>query len=80
MHYTANMILKDELNAEDMVHDTFLTLTDYYDRINEEDPVGTWNYIVTILKNKLLQFYKMKNKKLSLVESEKGIRTILRDM
>ena len=29
MHYTANMILKDELNAEDMVHDTFLTLTDY---------------------------------------------------
>ena len=21
MHYTANMILKDELNAEDMVHD-----------------------------------------------------------
>ena len=42
MHYTANMILKDELNAEDMVHDTFLTLTDYLDRINEEDPVGTW--------------------------------------
>ena len=33
MHYTANMILKDELNAEDMVHDTFLTLTDYIDRI-----------------------------------------------
>ena len=42
MHYTANMILKDELNAEDMVHDTFLTLTDYLDRINEEDSVGTW--------------------------------------
>lgn len=69
MHYTANMILKDELNAEDMVHDTFLTLTDYLDRINEEDPVGTWNYIVTILKNKCYNFIK-KNKKLSLVESE----------
>ena len=63
------MILKDELNAEDMVHDTFLTLTDYLDRINEEDPVGTWNYIVTILKNKCYNFIK-KNKKLSLVESE----------
>lgn len=24
MHYTASIILKDELNAEDMVHDTFL--------------------------------------------------------
>ena len=69
MHYTANMILKDELNAEDMVHDTFLTLTDYLDRINEEDPVGTWNYIVTISKNKCYNFIK-KNKKLSLVESE----------
>ena len=56
MHYTANMILKDELNAEDMVHDTFLTLTDYLDRINEEDSVGTWNYIVTILKNKCYNF------------------------
>ena len=42
MHYTANMILKDEL---------------------------TWNYIVTILKNKCYNFIK-KNKKLSLVESE----------
>ena len=69
MHYTANMILKDELDAEDMVHDTFLTLTDYLDRINEEDPVGTWNYIVTILKNKCYNFIK-KNKKLNLVESE----------
>lgn len=69
MHYTANMILKDELNAEDMVHDTFLTLTDYLDRINEEDPVGTWNYIVTILKNKCYNFIK-KNKKMNLVESE----------
>lgn len=69
MHYTANMILKDELNAEDMVHDTFLTLTDYLDRINEEDSVGTWNYIVTILKNKCYNFIK-KNKKMNLVESE----------
>ena len=51
------------------IYDTFLTLTDYLDRINEEDPVGTWNYIVTILKNKCYNFIK-KNKKLSLVESE----------
>lgn len=69
MHYTANIILKDELNAEDMVHDTFLTLTEYLDRINEEDAVGTWNYIVTILKNKCYNFLK-KNKKLNLVENE----------
>lgn len=69
MHYTANIIIKDELNAEDMVHDTFLTLTDYLDRIDEEDSIGTWNYIVTILKNKCYNFIK-KNKRLELTESE----------
>ena len=52
MHYTASILLKSEIEAEDIVHDTFLTLTDYLDRIDEKDSVGTWNYIVTILKNR----------------------------
>ena len=29
MHYTASILLKSEIEAEDIVHDTFLTLTDY---------------------------------------------------
>ena len=62
MHYTASVILKDKLNAEDMVHDTFLTLTDYLDRIDEEDFTGTWNYIATILKNKCYNFIKRSKK------------------
>ena len=66
MHYTASVILKDKLNAEDMVHDTFLTLTDYLDRI---DFTGTWNYIATILKNKCYNFIK-KSKKIELIADD----------
>ena len=69
MHYTASVILKDKLNAVDMVHDTFLTLTDYLDRIDEEDFTGTWNYIATILKNKCYNFIK-RSKKIELIADD----------
>lgn len=69
MHYTASILLKSEIEAEDIVHDTFLTLTDYLDRIDEKDSVGTWNYIVTILKNKCYNFLK-RNKRIELTEDE----------
>lgn len=69
MHYTANILLKSEMEAEDMVHDTLLTLTDYLDRIDEKDSIGTWNYIVTILKNKCYNFMK-RNKRMELTEDE----------
>lgn len=69
MHYTASILLKSEIEAEDIVQDTFLTLTDYLDRIDEKDSVGTWNYIVTILKNKCYNFLK-RNKRIELTEDE----------
>ena len=69
MHYTASILLKSEIEAEDIVHDTFLTLTDYLDRIDEKDSVGTWNYIVTILKNKCYNFIK-RSKKIELIEDD----------
>lgn len=69
MHYTASILLKSEIEAEDIVHDTFLTLTDYLDRIDEKDSVGTWNYIVTILKNNCYNFLK-RNKRIELTEDE----------
>ena len=69
MHYTASILLKSEIEAEDIVHDTFLTLTDYLDRIDEKDSVGTWNYIVTILKNKCYNFIK-RSKKIELIADD----------
>ena len=69
MHYSASILLKSQIEAEDMVHETFLTLIDYLDRIDENDSVGTWNYIVTILKNKCYNFLK-RNKRIELTENE----------
>lgn len=58
MQYTAFCILKDEQEAENMVHDTFVTLTDHLDAIVDVESPRTWNYIVTILKNKCFNFQK----------------------
>lgn len=52
MFYTALKILGDAPEAENIVHDTFLTLAENLERIDGVNNKRTWNYIVTILKNK----------------------------
>lgn len=69
MQYVAFQILKDTQEAENMVHDTFVTLIDYLDKIDEADCHGTWNYIVTILKNKCFNFLK-RNQKITYLEDD----------
>lgn len=54
MYYVACGYMKDESDAEDMVHETFLTLTKNMDKLSKKDCHKTWNYIVTILKNKCI--------------------------
>ncbi len=67
MQYVAASIVKDKQAAENMVHDTFLTLTENMDKIGEAECHKTWNYIVTILKNKCFNYLK-REKKLSFGE------------
>lgn len=62
MHFTASSILKDDKEAEDIVHDTFVTLIDHLDNINEIESPRTWNYIVTILKNKCYNYIKRRKR------------------
>lgn len=62
MQYVAESILKDSNEAENVVHDTFLAIIDNLGNINENDCHKTWNYIVTILKNKCFNVLQ-KNKK-----------------
>lgn len=52
MFYTALKILGDAPEAENVVHDTFLILAENLERIDGVNNKKTWNYIVTILKNK----------------------------
>lgn len=67
MHYSAFRILMDEQEAENLVHDTFVTLIDHLDQIDETDCHRTWNYIVTILKNKCYNYLK-RQKRIELQE------------
>lgn len=63
MQYIAESILNDSGEAENVVHDTFLTLIENLEKVDDKDCHKTWNYIVTILKNKCFNIIK-KNKKI----------------
>lgn len=58
MQYVAYEILQDEHEAENIVHDTFVTLIGVLDHVDESDCCKAWNYIVTILKNKCFNYLK----------------------
>lgn len=69
LQYVAVSILKDSHEAENIVHDTFLTIIDNLDKIDEIECNKTWNYIVTILKNKCFNYIK-KQKRCDVVDTE----------
>lgn len=52
MFYTALKLLEDASEAENIVHDTFLILAEHLEQIGNVRNKKTWNYIVTILKNR----------------------------
>ena len=52
MFYIALKLLEDSSEAENIVHDTFLILSEHLERIGNIKDKKTWNYIVTILKNR----------------------------
>lgn len=69
MQYVAYSILKDEQEAENIVHDTFMALLKLLDKIHEDDCHKTWNYIATIVKNKCFNYLK-KQKKIQLSDED----------
>jgi RNA polymerase sigma-70 factor (ECF subfamily) len=69
MYYVANSVLHDEQKAEDMVHETFLTLVDNMNKISGVQCQETWNYIVTILKHKCYNWLK-REKRWEYVDTE----------
>lgn len=69
MFYTAILILKEKQEAENVVHDTFLVLANHLDQITDTGSRKTWNYIVTILKNKCID-QKRKQSRIGSLEDE----------
>lgn len=62
MYAVAYKILKNPEDAEDVVHDSFQALIENLDKIQEIHCHKTWNYIVTIVKNKAITRYNKKKK------------------
>lgn len=50
LYTTALEMLKDHAASEDIVHETFLILIDNIDKVNEQESMKTWNYLVTIVR------------------------------
>lgn len=62
MYHVAYSILQNSLDAEDIVHDTFLTILPKVDEMVKSPESKNWNFMLTILKNKAYNLYKWKRK------------------
>ena len=60
MYAVAFKILHNENDAEDIVHESFKTIIENFEKINDISCHKTWNYIVTIVKNKSFTLYQKK--------------------
>ena len=62
MFFVANMILKDEYLAEDAVHQAFLRIIDNLDKIYKIDCHKTKGFIVIIVENIAIDFYRKRKR------------------
>lgn len=62
MFYTANRIIKDEYLAEDIVHQAFLRIMDNLDKIDENNCHKTKAFIVVIVENIAIDFYRKRKR------------------
>lgn len=62
MLFTAYGILHNRQDAENIVQDSFIALIENLEKIDKISCHKTWNYIVTIVKNKSFNLLKQKKK------------------
>lgn len=70
MFYTAYKIVGNRSDAEDIVHETFLTLTDHMDKLMDNEPHKMWNYIMTAVEHKSYNLYRKKKLQVELDDWE----------
>ncbi len=69
LYFVAFGILRNASDAEDIVHETFLELCNNLGKVDRSLNQKTWNYIVTIAKNKSFNLYN-KKKRCPLMEED----------
>lgn len=63
MFYTANSVLGDTRDSEDIVHDAFLKIIEILDKIDDPMSPQTRCLIVTITENKAIDLYRKRKSK-----------------
>lgn len=63
MFYTANKILGDTRDSEDIVHDAFLKIIEIIDNIDDPKCPQTRSLIVTITENRAIDLYRRRQSK-----------------
>lgn len=58
MFFTSYNIVHDSSDAEDIVHESFLTLIKHVDKLIDNEPHKIWHYIDTTVKNKSFNLLK----------------------
>ena len=78
MFFVANRVLRDEYLSEDAVHQAFLRIIDNLDKIDKIDCHKTKGFIVTIVENIAIDFYRKRKREnnISFDEVEFYIRDI----
>ena len=66
MFYVANRILKDEYLSEDVVHQAFLRIIDNLSKIDKIDCHKTKGFIVVIVENIAIDFYRKRKRENSI--------------
>ena len=62
MFHVANQILRNEQDAEDMVHQAFLKVAENIEKIGDPKCPKTQSYIVTIVENQSIDLYRRRQK------------------
>ncbi len=63
MFRIANGILHNSSDAEDMVHETFVSLIQYVDRIINSEPYKVWYYIKITLQHRAINLYRQRKQR-----------------
>ena len=71
MFFIAYDILHNNADAEDIVHESFLSLIDHVDKIIYKEPYQAWHYMKTTVKHKCFNLYR-RRKSLEEVELDEG--------
>ena len=63
MFYVANQILHNKQDAEDAVHQAFLSIVEHIGKISDPICVKTQSYVVTVVERKSIDIYRHKSKR-----------------